>query len=84
VKGSGSVDKALRAEFTHGQACSSAYFSPTGKQILSTSYDDKMRIWNVDRTSLGTVVQDFNPDYVHKHNNQVRYLIQPIPPPFLS
>lgn len=33
----------LRASFQHGKSCSSAYWDPTGRRILSTSYDDKLR-----------------------------------------
>jgi WD repeat-containing protein 76 len=30
--------------FDHGKSCSSAYFSPNGKMIATTSYDDYVRI----------------------------------------
>lgn len=33
----------LRASFQHGKSCSSAYWDPWGRRILSTSYDDKLR-----------------------------------------
>jgi len=35
------------ASFEHGKACSSAYWDPSGKHLLSTSYDDYIRSkWN--------------------------------------
>jgi WD40 repeat protein len=33
----------MRAEWTHGKSVSSAYWSPFGNQIVSTSYDDHLR-----------------------------------------
>ncbi|OAV88856.1 hypothetical protein PTTG_28900 [Puccinia triticina 1-1 BBBD Race 1] len=35
------------ASHAPGLACSSAYCSPTGDKILSTSYDDLVRVWEV-------------------------------------
>ena len=32
-----------RANFKHGKSCSSAYWDPWGRRILTTSYDDKLR-----------------------------------------
>ncbi|CAK9780454.1 unnamed protein product [Cutaneotrichosporon oleaginosum] len=34
----------LRASYEHGKSCSAAYWDPTGRRILTTSYDDKLRI----------------------------------------
>ncbi len=34
---------ALRAEFLHSKSASSAYWDPRGRQIVSTSYDDRLR-----------------------------------------
>lgn len=33
----------LRASFEHGKSCSAAYWDPSGRRILTTSYDDKLR-----------------------------------------
>ena len=33
----------LRASYQHGKSCSSAYWDPWGRRILTTSYDDKLR-----------------------------------------
>lgn len=33
----------VRADFPHGKSASSAYWDPRGRQIVSTSYDDRLR-----------------------------------------
>lgn len=33
----------MKGEWQHGQSCSSAYWNATGRFIVSTSYDDKLR-----------------------------------------
>lgn len=33
----------LRASYQHGKSCSSAYWDPWGRRILTTSYDDRLR-----------------------------------------
>lgn len=33
----------LRASWLHGKSCTSAYWDPWGRRILTTSYDDKLR-----------------------------------------
>lgn len=33
----------MRAEFGHNKSASSAYWDPRGRQIVSTSYDDRLR-----------------------------------------
>jgi len=33
----------LRGEWHHDKSCSSAYWAPHGRQIVSTSYDDTIR-----------------------------------------
>ncbi|KAF5358192.1 hypothetical protein D9756_001524 [Leucocoprinus leucothites] len=47
-KGSG----LLRGEWPHDKSCSSAYWDPRGRQIVSTSYDDTLRLWNLDSSAL--------------------------------
>lgn len=48
-----STDVAQLATFSHGAACSSAYFDPNGTKIVSTSYDDQIRstsiVWHCRR-----------------------------------
>ena len=36
-------EKACTAVFEHGRACTSAYWDPSGKHLLSTSYDNFVR-----------------------------------------
>lgn len=33
----------LRGDWAHDKSCSSAYWDPRGRQIVSTSYDDTVR-----------------------------------------
>ncbi|KAG6866957.1 hypothetical protein C0991_003873 [Blastosporella zonata] len=37
----------LRAEWHHNKSVSSAYWDPRGRSIVSTSYDDKLRLWEM-------------------------------------
>ncbi|ORX40746.1 WD40-repeat-containing domain protein [Kockovaella imperatae] len=56
----------LKASFQHGKSCSAAYWDPWGKRILTTSYDDKLRIWSVDSDD----VSSFKPTKIIPHNCQ--------------
>ncbi|KIK08312.1 hypothetical protein K443DRAFT_128691 [Laccaria amethystina LaAM-08-1] len=38
----------LRAEWRHEKSVSSAYWDPRGRQIVSTSYDDTIRLWDLE------------------------------------
>jgi len=38
-----SYEKACVASYEHGKAVTSAYFDPSGRNLLSTCYDDKIR-----------------------------------------
>ncbi|KAI3610521.1 hypothetical protein WG66_006944 [Moniliophthora roreri] len=38
----------LRAEWRHDKSVSSAYWDPRGRSIVSTCYDDALRIWDFD------------------------------------
>ncbi|WVQ67137.1 uncharacterized protein L199_005332 [Kwoniella botswanensis] len=42
----------LRASWQHGKSCSSAYWDPWGRRVLTTSYDDKLRVWSLQPSSL--------------------------------
>ncbi|WVW86016.1 hypothetical protein I302_108054 [Kwoniella bestiolae CBS 10118] len=42
----------LRASWQHGKSCSSAYWDPWGRRVLTTSYDDKLRVWSLQPASL--------------------------------
>lgn len=36
----------LRGEWRHGKSVSAAYWDPRGRSIVSTSYDDTLRVWD--------------------------------------
>ncbi|KAJ2935376.1 hypothetical protein H1R20_g1717, partial [Candolleomyces eurysporus] len=67
-KGRGS----MRAEYQHNKSATAAFWDPRGRQILSTSYDDRLRLWNLDAASLesGTPFKSFQPFSQVKHNCQ--------------
>ncbi|KAI0709427.1 WD40 repeat-like protein [Earliella scabrosa] len=37
----------VRASWTHGKSVSAAYWDPRGRSIVSTSYDDTIRLWDM-------------------------------------
>ncbi|KAI0636806.1 WD40 repeat-like protein [Trametes polyzona] len=37
----------VRARWTHNKSVSSAYWDPRGRSIVSTSYDDTIRLWDI-------------------------------------
>lgn len=67
---------ACLATYSHGLACSSAYFNHSGDKILSTSYDDLIRIWEFDRATRDSWISnhpsalDLKPSYQARHDNQ--------------
>ncbi|KAJ6547617.1 WD40-repeat-containing domain protein [Mycena capillaripes] len=38
----------LRGEWRHDKSVSSAYWDPRGRSIVSTSYDDTLRLWDIE------------------------------------
>ncbi|WWC64442.1 uncharacterized protein I303_107052 [Kwoniella dejecticola CBS 10117] len=42
----------LRGSWQHGKSCSSAYWDPWGRRVLTTSYDDKLRVFDLKPSSL--------------------------------
>ncbi|WAR62634.1 hypothetical protein PtB15_15B221 [Puccinia triticina] len=64
------------ASYAHGLACSSAYFSPAGDRILSTSYDDLVRVWEIKPETRDAWLSSHPPDldlapaYQARHDNQ--------------
>ncbi|EED84163.1 predicted protein [Postia placenta Mad-698-R] len=42
----------LRAEWRHNKSVSAAYWDPRGRSIVSTSYDDTLRLWDFDGTLM--------------------------------
>ncbi|KAH9952172.1 WD40 repeat-like protein [Amylocystis lapponica] len=67
-KGKGS----LRAEWRHGKSVSSAFWDPRGRSIVSTSYDDTIRLWDISSTLLSrdTPFPSSRPFSQIKHNCQ--------------
>ncbi|KAI0035101.1 WD40 repeat-like protein [Vararia minispora EC-137] len=61
-----------RGEFEHGKSVSSAYWDPRGRTIVSTSYDDAIRLWDIGPASLAkdTPFPKFKPFSRMKHNCQ--------------
>ncbi|KAG9001621.1 hypothetical protein FRB93_012047 [Tulasnella sp. JGI-2019a] len=62
----------LRAEHPHNLSVSSAYWDPSGRRIVSTSYDDTLRVWNIKPSSLvlDTPLKKFDPIIRRNHNCQ--------------
>ncbi|EFP82586.1 uncharacterized protein PGTG_08782 [Puccinia graminis f. sp. tritici CRL 75-36-700-3] len=64
------------ATYAHGLACSSAYFNPAGDKILSTSYDDLVRIWDFEPSARDSWLDshpsdlDLPPSFQARHDNQ--------------
>ncbi|KAF8552580.1 WD40 repeat-like protein [Imleria badia] len=68
TKGSG----ALRGEHGHGKSVTSGYWDPRGRSIVSTSYDDTLRLWELDAGKYDTspVFPTLTPFSRIKHNCQ--------------
>jgi len=62
----------LRGEFKHDKSASSSYWDPRGRQIVSTSYDDRIRIWNIDSPAFKTddPIPNMKPFCQIEHNCQ--------------
>ncbi|GAA5970067.1 hypothetical protein JCM11641_000252 [Rhodosporidiobolus odoratus] len=67
------LEKACLAEFPHEKACTSAYFDATGTRLASTSYDDAVRIWDIDPQKLSDYPEGlkWKPANRFTHNCQV-------------
>ncbi|KAJ7235456.1 WD40-repeat-containing domain protein [Mycena haematopus] len=44
----------LRGEWRHDKSVSSAYWDPRGRSIVSTSYDDSLRLWDIEPANFQT------------------------------
>ncbi|KAF8892545.1 WD40 repeat-like protein [Infundibulicybe gibba] len=42
----------MRAEWRHNKSVSSAYWDPRGRSIVSTSYDDTLRLWDIEPSQI--------------------------------
>ncbi|KAF8447319.1 WD40-repeat-containing domain protein [Boletus edulis BED1] len=75
-KGSG----ALRGEYAHGKSVTSAYWDPRGRSIVSTSYDDTLRIWELDagKYDASPVFPAFTPFSRIKHGCQTGRWLTPL------
>ncbi|KAH7340695.1 WD40 repeat-like protein [Rhizoctonia solani] len=64
--------KCLWGEWRHRQSVSSAYWDISGRRIVSTSYDDTLRVWDVRPNALkqGGPLKSFRPTAEIKHNCQ--------------
>ncbi|KZO95829.1 WD40 repeat-like protein [Calocera viscosa TUFC12733] len=62
----------LKAQFEHKASASSAYWDPSGRKIVSTSYDDHVRVWELLGDSLAREApyQVFKPRRQISHNCQ--------------
>ncbi|KAI0928619.1 hypothetical protein AcV5_006135 [Taiwanofungus camphoratus] len=62
----------LRAEWRHNKCVSSAYWDPRGRSIVSTSYDDTLRLWDIDGAAMNrnSVFPSSRPFGQIKHNCQ--------------
>jgi len=63
----------ILAQYEHGQSASSAYWDPSGRHIVSTSYDNYLRIWNLDTwpTAKSSIARPiFNPNHQVSHSTQ--------------
>ncbi|KZT58936.1 WD40 repeat-like protein, partial [Calocera cornea HHB12733] len=62
----------LKAQYQHGASASSAYWDPSGRKIVSTSYDDHVRVWDLQGDSLAREApfQVFKPRRQISHNCQ--------------
>ncbi|KAI1794521.1 WD40 repeat-like protein [Ganoderma leucocontextum] len=45
-------ESTVRARWAHGKSVSSAYWDPRGRSIVSTSYDDTIRLWDIKPSLL--------------------------------
>ncbi|KJA27357.1 hypothetical protein HYPSUDRAFT_35227 [Hypholoma sublateritium FD-334 SS-4] len=63
---------AFRGEWKHDKSASSAYWDPRGRQIVSTSYDDTLRLWDIRSPAFKTndVFPSLRPFCHIRHNCQ--------------
>ncbi|KAI9446323.1 WD40 repeat-like protein [Lactarius indigo] len=62
----------LRAEWKHDKSVTAAYWDPRGRSIVSTSYDDTLRIWDLRPSLMAADVpfSNFKPITRIRHNCQ--------------
>ncbi|KAJ2962519.1 hypothetical protein NQZ79_g2351 [Umbelopsis isabellina] len=52
-------------EFEHGYAVSACYWSPNGKKLLTTSYDNRLRVMSTEKQ-----IKDMELEHSIEHNNR--------------
>jgi WD repeat-containing protein 76 len=52
-------------QFEHGFSVSACYWSPNGDKLLTTSYDNRLRVISTDGK-----VEDLEEEYAIEHNNR--------------
>ncbi|OCH95046.1 WD40 repeat-like protein [Obba rivulosa] len=62
----------MRAEWKHNKSVSSAYWDARGRSVVSTSYDDNIRLWEFNSSVLGrdSVFPSSRPFKQIRHNCQ--------------
>ncbi|GAA5947421.1 hypothetical protein JCM3765_001671 [Sporobolomyces pararoseus] len=68
------AEQAQLVSFPFEKACSSSYFDPSGTRLLSTGYDDTLRVWDIDPFKIEEQIEqdpEFNPTSAFAHNCQV-------------
>ncbi|KAM0753844.1 WD40 repeat-like protein [Meredithblackwellia eburnea MCA 4105] len=70
-------DECVVSRFGFEKACTSAYWDPTGTRILSTAYDDTIRVWDgINPDNLAALNEEggFDPaQYIHHDVQTGRY-----------
>ncbi|KAI0810927.1 WD40-repeat-containing domain protein [Irpex lacteus] len=51
-KGGKGMKGLMRGEWRHGQSASSAYWDPHGRRVVSTSYDNSIKLWDIPPSFL--------------------------------
>ncbi|KAG8744750.1 hypothetical protein FRC10_009515 [Ceratobasidium sp. 414] len=71
----------LWGEWQHRQSVSSAFWDVSGHRIVSTSYDNTLRVWDIRPNTLKAdgPLKSFRPAYEIKHNCQTVLALSIIP-----
>ncbi|KAG8678979.1 hypothetical protein FRC09_019370 [Ceratobasidium sp. 395] len=64
--------RCLWGEWQHRQSVSSAFWDVSGRRVVSTSYDDTLRVWDIRPNALKAdgPLKSFRPAHEIKHNCQ--------------
>ncbi|KAG7530503.1 hypothetical protein FFLO_04993 [Filobasidium floriforme] len=63
----------LRARAPHGLSCSAAFWDMSGKRILTTSYDDRIRVWDANPSKFvdNSPTRNLTEVWQARHDTQV-------------